>query len=122
MPSCSILGRILKIKVECDKPKYVKGIYEYTNLEQVFNFLNDIRGFSKPTIGAWLLNIAKDGSIHGVYTARIGIKIHSDFHDYELAQKTAKNTGLLYSWDKVSSKLETALAFARAFDIEADKQ
>ena len=112
----------MKIKVECDKPKYAKGIYEYTKLEDVFLFLNRIKGFCRADIGSWLLCIAKDGSIEGVYTARIGLKMHSDFCDYELAQKIAKNTGLIYSFDRVSPKLDTALAFAKAFDIEANKK
>lgn len=118
----SIEGRTLKIRVECDKPKYAKGIYEYTKLEEVFNFLNGIKGFCRANVGSWLLCIAKDGSIDGVYTARIGIKMHSDFHDYELAQIIAKNTGLIYGFDRVSPKLELALAFAKAFDKEANKK
>lgn len=108
----------MKIKVECNKPKYVKGTHEYTKLEEVFNFLNRIRGFAKPTIGAWLLCIAKDGAIDGVHTARIGIAIHSDFSDYELAQKIAHKVGLIYGFDRTSTKLDVALAFAKAFDKE----
>jgi hypothetical protein len=108
----------LKIKVECDKPKYAKGVYEYSSLEELFTFLNNIRGFAKSNLGSWLLCVAKDGAIHGVYTARIGIKVKSNFHDYELAQKIARKTGLVGAWDKVSPNPEIALAFAKAFDKE----
>lgn len=108
--------RTLKIIVDCEKPKYVKGTHECSSLEEVYNFLTNIKGFAKPTVGAWLLCIAKDGLISGVHTARLEIKIHSDFHDYQLAQKIAKETGLIYGLDKTDEKLETALAFAKTFD------
>jgi hypothetical protein len=105
--------------IECDKPKYVKGKYEFEKLKEVFRFLAKIRGFAKGTIGSWLLDIAQDGSIDGVSTARLSIKIKSDFHDYELAQKIAGETGLVGAFDKRSSKLDVALIFAKAFDKEA---
>ena len=113
---------VLKIKVECSSPRYVKGNYEYRNLEEVFNLLVKIKGFPRGNIGHWLLNLAKDGCIDGVYTARYGLKMKSDFHNYTLAQKAAKESGLLQSFDKVSPKLEIALAFARSFDKEAYKK
>jgi hypothetical protein len=112
----------LRIKIECSSPKYVKGNYEYRKLEEVFNFLVKIKGFPKGYVGHWLLNVAKDGVIHGVYTARYGLKIESDFHDYALAQKVAKESELLHSFDKVSPKLDVALAFARSFDKVAYKK
>jgi len=112
----------LKIKVECDKPKYAKGTYEYHKLEEVFGFLNGIKGFAKPTIGAWLLCVAKDGAIEGVHTARIGIAIHSDSFDYQLAQKIAHKVGLIYGFDRTSTKLDVALAFAKAFDKEISRK
>jgi len=112
----------LKIEVECLSPRYVKGNYGYRKLEEVFNLLVRIKGFPKGYIGHWLLTLAKDGSIDGVYTARYGIKMKSDFHNYTLAQKVAKESGLLQSFDKTSPKLEIALAFARSFDKEAYKK
>jgi hypothetical protein len=112
----------LKIKVECSSPKYVKGNYEYQRFEEVYNLLVRIKGFPKGYVGQWLLNLAKDGSIDGVYTARYGLKIKSDFHDYTLAQKVAKESGLLKSFDKVSPRLDIALAFAKSFDKEAFSQ
>ena len=108
----------MKITVECEKPKYAKGTYQYSSLEEVYNFLTSIKGFAKPTVGAWLLCIAKDGVIHGVYTARLAIIVNSDFHDYKLAQKIAEETGLIYGFGKTDKKLETALAFAKVFDEE----
>jgi len=113
---------ILKITVECASPKYVKGNYDFARLEDVFNFLVRIKGFSRGNIGRWLLNIAKDGRIAGAYTARYGLKIESDFHNYALAQKIAKETELVQSFNKVSSKPEIAMAFAKAFDREANKK
>jgi hypothetical protein len=76
--------------VECASPKYVKGNYGFAKLEDVFNVLLRIKGFPRGYIGHWLLNIAKDGRIDGVYTARYGLKIESDFHNYALAQKIAR--------------------------------
>ena len=112
----------MRISVKCKSPKYVKGNYDYAKLEDVFNFLLRIKGFPKGYVGHWLLNIAKDGRIDGVYTARYGLSIESDFHNYALAQKIAKESGLLLSFDSVSSKLDTALAFAQSFDKEAYKK
>jgi hypothetical protein len=74
------------------------------------------------TNGAWLLCISKDGSIEGVNTARLNLKISADYHNYALAQKTAKKVGLIYSCDKTSQKPEVALVFATAFDLEANKR
>jgi hypothetical protein len=106
----------LNISIECKSPKYAKGTYNYTKLEDVFNFLVSIRGFPRGKIGHWLLNVAKDGIIHGVYTARYGLKIESDFHDYELAQKIAEETGLTQPFDRVSPNMDVALSFAESFD------
>lgn len=100
----------------------MKGNYEYQNLEEVFNLLVRIKGFPRGNVGHWLFNLTKDGSIHGVYTARYGLKIESDFHDYTLTQKVAKDSGLLRSFDKVSPRLDIALAFAQSFDKEAHKK
>ena len=109
----------MKIVVECKSPKYVKGNYNYTKLEDLFHFLVRIKGFPRGKIGHWLLNVAKDGVIHGVYTARYGLKIESDFHGYELAQRIARETELIQPFDKVSPKLDVALSFAKSFDEEA---
>jgi hypothetical protein len=105
--------------VECKSPKYAKGNYDYTKLEDVYNFLVGIKGFPKGDIGNWLLKIAKDGRIDGVYIARYAFEVKSDFHNYALAQKIAKETGLTRAFYRVSPKLEKALAFAKAFDKEA---
>ena len=121
-PFFILAGNLLKITVECASPKYVKGNYGFAKLKDVFNFLVRIKGFPRGYIGHWLLNIAKDGRIDGVYTARYGLKIESDFHNYALAQKIAKETGLIQSFDKVSSKPEIAMAFAKAFDREVGKK
>ena len=112
----------MKIKVECSGPRYVKGDYEYRKFEEVFNLLVRIKGFPRGNIGHWLFNLAKDGSIDGVYTARYGLKVKSDFHNYTLAQKVAEESRLLQSFDKISPKLEVALAFARSFDKEVYKK
>jgi DNA-directed RNA polymerase specialized sigma24 family protein len=111
----------LRIMVECESPKYAKGKYEFEKLEEVFKFLVKIKGFAKSTVGSWLLTIAKDGCINGTRTARSSLKIKSDFHDYELAQKVAEETGLIRGFGRVSPKLDIALAFAKAFDKEANK-
>jgi hypothetical protein len=111
----------LKITVECRSPKYAKGNYNYAKLEDVYSFLVGIKGFPRGKIGHWLLNVAKDGIIHGVYTARYGLKIESDFHDYQLAEKIAEETGLMQSFDRVSPRMDIALSFARSFD-KATKQ
>ena len=108
----------MKIIIECKSPKYVKGTYNYTKLEDVFHFLVRVKGFPRGKIGYWLLDVAKDGIIHGVYTARYGLKIESDFHDYELAQKIANESGLMQPLGKVSEKIEIALSFAKSFDEE----
>ncbi len=113
---------LLRITVKCTSPKYVKGNYDFSRLEDVFNFLVRIKGFPRGYIGSWLLNIAKDGCIHGVYTARYGLEIRSDFHNYALAQRIAEETGLLQSFDKVSSKPDIAISFAKTFDKEAGKK
>lgn len=112
-------GAWLRIIVNCDKPKYAKGKYEFEKLEDVYKFLVKIKGFAKPTIGSWLLTIAKDGCINRVSTARLSIEIKSDFHDYQLAQKIARGTKLVGAFDRVSPKLDVALSFAKAFDKEA---
>jgi hypothetical protein len=112
----------LKITIECEKPKYVKDTYHYQGLEDVYKFLLSIRGFPKGLIGHWLLNIAKEGFITPVRTARYDIGIDSDFHNYAFAEKMAKEVGLVYSFDIVSPKLEKALAFAQAFDEEVNKR
>lgn len=112
----------MKIIIKCASPKYVKGNYVLSKLEEVFDFLTGIKGFPKGYIGSWLLNIAKDGHIYGVYTARYGLEIESDFHNYALAQKIAKETRLVQAFDRVSSKPDVAMAFARAFDKEASKK
>jgi hypothetical protein len=111
----------LKITVDCKSPKYAKGSYNYTKLEDVYSFLVRIKGFPRGKIGHWLWVVAKDGIIHGVYTARYGLKIESDFHDYQLAEKIAEETKLLQAFDRVSPRLDVALSFARSFD-KATKQ
>jgi hypothetical protein len=111
----------LRITVECEKPKYVKGKYEFEKLEDVCKFLVKIKGFAKGTIGSWLLILAKDGYISRTHTARSEIEMKSDFHDYELAQKVARETGLVRAFDRRSPKLDIAFAFAKAFDKEASK-
>jgi len=111
----------LKITVECEKPKYAKGKYDFETLENVFKFLVGIKGFPRGNIGSFLLTIAKDGCIHGVYTARYALKITSDFHDYALAQKVATETRLVGAFDRVSPKLDIALVFAKSFDKEASE-
>jgi hypothetical protein len=102
--------------VECKSPKYVEGNYNYTKLEDVYNFLVRIKGFPRGKIGHWLLVVAKDGIIEGVYTARYGLRIVSDFHNYQLAQRIAEETRLIQAFDKVSPKMDVALSFARSFD------
>jgi hypothetical protein len=111
----------LKITVECEKPRYAKGKYEFEKLQDVFEFLDKIRGFAKGTIGSWLLLLAKDGYISYAHTARWVIGMKSDFHDYQLAQKVARETGLVKAFDKRSSDVGVALRFAKAFDEEASK-
>ncbi len=111
----------MKITVECEKPKYAKGKYDFETLENVFKFLVGIKGFPRGNIGSFLLTIAKDGCIHGVYTARYALKITSDFHDYALAQKVATETRLVGAFDRVSPKLDIALVFAKSFDKEASE-
>jgi hypothetical protein len=112
----------LKITVECESPKYAKGKSNFAKLEDVYEFLVRIRGFPRGNIGSFLLTIAKDGCIHGAYTARYGLKITSDFHDYALAQKVATETGLSRAFGRISPRLDIALSFAKAFDKEADKK
>ena len=109
----------MKITVECEKPKYAKGNYNYTKLEDVYHFLVGIKGFPKGKIGHWLLGVAKDGSISRVHTARFTIDIKSDFHDYQLAQRIAQKTGLIRAFDRESPNVGVALSFAKAFDKEA---
>lgn len=109
----------MKITVECESPKYAKGKFEFETLEDVYKFLVKIKGFTKVKVGTWLLILAKDGYISKTHTARWVIGMESNFHDYQLAQKVARETGLVRAFDKISPKLDLALAFAKAFDKEA---
>lgn len=102
--------------MECERPRYAKGSYDYTKLEDIYHFLVRIKGFPRGKIGHWLWCVAKDGIITGVYTARYGLRIESDFHDYQLAEKIADKTGLMRSFGSVSPRLDVALSFARSFD------
>jgi hypothetical protein len=112
--------RFLRVVVKCESPEYVKGNYEYTGLEGLFNFLLRIKRFPRGLIRYWLWNVAKEGFIGRVSCAMYDLEINADFHDYQLAKKIAEETRLLGAFDKVSENLDVALRFARAFDREAD--
>jgi len=111
----------LKIMAKCSAPRYAKGEYEFRSFEKVFDWLVKIRGFPKGGVGRFLFALAKDGHIDGVYTAHYSFEMESDFHDYFLAQEVARKTGLLYSFDRLSPKLDIALAFAKTLDKEVKR-
>ena len=108
----------MNIKVRCRAPKYVAGEHCFSSLEELYYWLSSIRGLPKHGVSTIIYFVAKEGFDNSKYR-RLDAEITADFHNYSLAEKLAKNAGLLMKKGlayELKPNREKALAFAKALD------
>jgi len=111
----------MRITVECERPKYAKGRFQFDSLDELCHWLNRIQAFKNKETGIILHSIAKDGDFKGS-TVRYRITIECNFRSYELAVDLGFKTkllvphlgGYIYSEDRASAR-----KFAREMDKHA---
>lgn len=109
------------ITVKIRNPKYVRRNYEFDSLEKLYNMLALIRSVGKHNLSSYIFVLAKDGRLNlSKYGFSIDAKL--DCPDYTLANKLAKDVGLIVGWERFKPDKEKTLAFAKAFDSAKSRE
>ena len=85
---------MVRITVDCQKPKYAKGYFEVSKFEDIFHWLGTIKGLPKGEPSRRVYYLVKTGHAHD-YTDREAIEMRSDFFDRSLALEVGEMTGLV---------------------------
>lgn len=103
------------INVRIDAPRYVQGMYKFKTLEQFYDLLVLIKSVGNRNLSSYIFVLAKDGTLN---LSKYGFSIDArlDCSDYALANKLARDVGLIDTRKSFKPSKEKILAFAKAFD------
>jgi len=105
----------MKVVVKMEAPKYVRGSYTFDSLGKLYDFLALIKGLGESNIGPFIFTLAKDGVLN---LSKYGFSINAklDCADYVLANKLAKEIGLVNGFGRFKPAKAKILTFVKAFD------
>ena len=105
----------MHIRVICKTPKYARGSYKFSSLEELLQWFRGVRSVSSSDLSRFIFTIAKDGELK---LAKYGLHLDIEFDsaDYFLANEIAERVGIITPSGAVREDEEKAAVFAKAYD------
>jgi len=103
------------IVVKMRSPKYMRDTYRFASLQELYDMFVLIRSVGESNIGSYLFALAKDGNLN---VSKYGFSIDArlDCPDYTLANKLARDVGLIVGIGRFTREKAKVKAFVKAFD------